>query len=40
LPAKIVALDARIDPATRNTMVRAKIDRSPGIPCIFDKLGK
>ena len=32
LPATIIALDARIDPATRNTMVRAKIDRSPGIP--------
>jgi membrane fusion protein (multidrug efflux system) len=32
LVAKIVALDARIDPATRNTMVRARIDGSPGMP--------
>lgn len=30
--AKIVALDARIDPATRNAMVRARIDRSPSMP--------
>lgn len=32
LQAKIVALDARIDPATRNAMVRARIDRSPSMP--------
>jgi membrane fusion protein (multidrug efflux system) len=30
--AKIVALDARIDPATRNAMVRARIDRSLSMP--------
>lgn len=30
--ASIVALDARIDPATRNAMVRARIDRSPSMP--------
>ena len=30
--ATIVALDARIDPATRNAMVRARIDHSPSMP--------
>jgi len=29
IPAKIVAIDARIDPATRNAMVRARIDHAP-----------
>jgi membrane fusion protein (multidrug efflux system) len=28
LPARIVAVDARVDPATRNATVRAKIDRA------------
>jgi membrane fusion protein, multidrug efflux system len=30
--ARIVALDARIDPATRNAMVRARIPRASGAP--------
>lgn len=30
--AKIVAIDARIDPATRNTMVRARIEHSTAMP--------
>jgi membrane fusion protein, multidrug efflux system len=33
LPARIVAVDARVDPATRNAMVRARIERgSPPAP--------
>lgn len=32
IPAKIVALDARIDPTTRNAMVRARIDGSSQTP--------
>ncbi|MGH8772015.1 MAG: HlyD family efflux transporter periplasmic adaptor subunit, partial [Burkholderiales bacterium] len=32
LAAKIVALDARVDPATRNAMVRAKIERGANAP--------
>lgn len=32
IPAKIVALDARIDPATRNSMVRARIDQASMAP--------
>ncbi len=32
IAAKIVALDARIDPATRNSMVRARIDRAATAP--------
>lgn len=32
IPARIVAIDARVDPATRNAMVRAKIDRSANPP--------
>ncbi len=32
IPAKIVALDARVDPATRNAMVRARIDHAAGAP--------
>jgi membrane fusion protein (multidrug efflux system) len=30
--ARIVALDARVDPATRNAMVRARVDRAAGAP--------
>lgn len=32
LSAKIVAIDARVDPATRNAMVRARIDRGASAP--------
>ncbi|MGH7268552.1 MAG: efflux RND transporter periplasmic adaptor subunit [Candidatus Rokuibacteriota bacterium] len=32
IAAKIVALDARIDPTTRNAMVRAKIERAANAP--------
>jgi membrane fusion protein (multidrug efflux system) len=32
LPATIVAVDARVDPATRNAWVRAKIAAGPGSP--------
>jgi membrane fusion protein (multidrug efflux system) len=32
LMAKIVALDSRIDPTTRNAMVRAKIEGTPNVP--------
>ncbi len=32
LSAKIIALDSRIDPTTRNAMVRAKIEHSPSMP--------
>jgi membrane fusion protein (multidrug efflux system) len=31
-PARIVAIDARVDPATRNAMVRARIERSANPP--------
>jgi membrane fusion protein (multidrug efflux system) len=30
--ARIVAIDARVDPATRNAMVRAKVDGREGAP--------
>jgi membrane fusion protein (multidrug efflux system) len=30
VPAKIVAVDARVDPATRNAMVRARVDSAEG----------
>jgi membrane fusion protein (multidrug efflux system) len=30
IPAMIVALDARVDPATRNAMVRARVERAEG----------
>jgi membrane fusion protein (multidrug efflux system) len=30
VPAKVVAVDARVDPATRNAMVRARIDSADG----------
>ncbi len=32
ITAKIVALDARVDPATRNAMVRARIEHAAGAP--------
>jgi membrane fusion protein, multidrug efflux system len=32
VPAKIVAVDAKVDPATRNAMIRARIDTSAGGP--------
>ncbi len=32
IPARIVAVDARVDPATRNATVRARIDRAAGGP--------
>jgi membrane fusion protein (multidrug efflux system) len=32
LPARIVAIDARVDPTTRNAMVRARIERAPNPP--------
>jgi membrane fusion protein (multidrug efflux system) len=32
VPARIVALDARIDPTTRNAMVRARIERGAAAP--------
>ena len=32
IPAKIVALDSRVDPTTRNAMVRARIDRAERAP--------
>lgn len=32
VPARIVALDARIDPTTRNALVRAEIDNTADIP--------
>jgi membrane fusion protein (multidrug efflux system) len=32
LPAKVVALDARVDPATRNNTVRARIERAANLP--------
>ncbi|GJL63569.1 MAG: MexH family multidrug efflux RND transporter periplasmic adaptor subunit [Nitrospirales bacterium] len=32
IPAKIVALDARVDPATRNAMVRARIEGIANMP--------
>jgi membrane fusion protein, multidrug efflux system len=32
IPATIVAVDARVDPATRNAMVRARIGRAAGTP--------
>jgi membrane fusion protein (multidrug efflux system) len=32
VPARIVALDARVDPTTRNALVRARIDRGAGAP--------
>jgi membrane fusion protein (multidrug efflux system) len=31
VPAKVVAVDARVDPATRNAMVRARVDHADGI---------
>jgi len=30
VPAKIVAVDARVDPATRNAMIRARVDSADG----------
>jgi membrane fusion protein, multidrug efflux system len=30
IPASIVAVDARVDPSTRNAMVRARLQRGPG----------
>ena len=30
VPAKVVAVDARVDPATRNAMVRARVDSADG----------
>lgn len=32
IPARIIAIDARVDPATRNAMVRARIDGAAGAP--------
>lgn len=32
VPAEIVALDARVDPTTRNAMIRARIERVPNMP--------
>jgi len=32
LRAKVIALDARVDPATRNSMVRARIERADRLP--------
>jgi membrane fusion protein (multidrug efflux system) len=32
LEATVIALDARVDPGTRNAVVRARIDRGPAIP--------
>jgi membrane fusion protein (multidrug efflux system) len=32
IPAKIVAVDARVDPATRNAIVRARLARTPNAP--------
>jgi len=32
VPAKIVAVDARVDPATRNAMVRARVDVASKVP--------
>ena len=32
IPAKIVAIDSRVDPVTRNTTVRAQIDGVPHLP--------
>ncbi|HJT21605.1 MAG TPA: efflux RND transporter periplasmic adaptor subunit [Nitrospira sp.] len=32
VPATIVALDARVDPATRNALVRARVERADGPP--------
>lgn len=30
--AKIIALDARVDPVTRNTTIRARVDNAPSVP--------
>ena len=32
IPAQIVAVDSRVDPATRNAMVRARIEHTPNAP--------
>lgn len=32
IPAKIVAVDARVDPSTRNAMIRARIEETEGAP--------